>query len=68
MPRLLGALWMLAGICFTAQPFAAVLAPAIDLSLLRLPTVLGVLLTAIWLLAIGVDVAKWEAAARPAEK
>jgi hypothetical protein len=59
-PKTLGALLALGGLGFVVRNFTLVLAPAYASSILLLPTALAVLSLALWLLARGVDVAKWE--------
>ncbi len=64
LPRVLGALLALAGLCFVAFTFLLVLAPAYATSLLYVPMMVAGVPFAVWLLAKGVDVPKWEAMAR----
>ena len=59
LPRSLGVLWMIGGIGFVAGIVVLVLAPTYASPLLQVPTVLGLLFLAIWLLIRGVDVDKW---------
>lgn len=59
-PRFLGGLMALAGFAFVAQNFALVLAPKSPSGWLMLLMLPGFLVMAVWLLAKGVDVAKWE--------
>jgi Domain of unknown function (DUF4386) len=59
LPRVLGALWMLGGVCFVASSLAMVVAPALASPLLLVPQLLAGLALAVWLLVRGVDVVKW---------
>lgn len=61
LPRLLGILWAIGGAGFVLRTFAVVLAPGAPTSILQVPMILAIAITVIWLLAKGVDVAKWEA-------
>jgi len=63
LPRWLGVLWVIGGACFVLRTFTLVLFPALPGGILQAPQILAILLLAIWLLAKGVDLAKWEAAA-----
>ena len=63
LPRWLGIVWVIGGACFILRTFTFVLFPAIPGGILQAPQILAILLLAIWFLAKGVDVAKWEAAA-----
>ena len=60
LPKPLGALLVLGGIGFVTRNFVLVLAPAHASSALLLPTIIAMLLLALWLLVRGVDVPKWE--------
>ena len=64
MPRVLGALWVLGGLCFIARTFSFVLAPAYSPAVLQVPMILAILLLSLWFLVRGVDATKWEARAR----
>jgi len=59
LPRMLGALWVLAGFGFVTSNVVWVLAPASASSLLLVPQLLASLSLALWLLVRGVDVGKW---------
>jgi Domain of unknown function (DUF4386) len=63
VPRILGALWALGGLCFVARTFTFVLVPAYSPALLQVPMVLAILLLAVWWLIRGVDAVKWSAKA-----
>ncbi len=63
LPRVLGALLMLAGIGFVARSFVLVLAPAYVSDAFLFPMFLALLSLTVWMLVKGVDVAKWEARA-----
>ena len=63
LPRWLGIVWVIGGACFVLRTFTFVLFPAMPGGILQAPQILAILLLAIWFLAKGVDVAKWEAAA-----
>ena len=64
LPRWLGVVWVIGGACFVLRTFIFVLFPAIPGEILQAPQILAILLLAIWLLAKGVDVGKWEAVTR----
>jgi len=65
-PRVLGALLALAGLCYLINTFASFLSPAFATHLSRYTLVLGVgeVLSALWLLVIGVNVQRWKEQAR----
>ena len=61
-PRTLGVLQVIAGVCYLVNSFALLLFPAIAEKLvpaILLPAFLGELLTALWLLLMGVNLPKW---------
>ena len=58
LPRILGALWVLAGLGFVIENLVWIFAPA-DASLFLLPQIIAVLSLGLWLLVRGVDVGKW---------
>jgi uncharacterized protein DUF4386 len=62
LPRVLGALMVLAGTGFFAKNITKVLAPAYSTDLLLAPMFLNVLVLAIWMLVRGVDQEKWNRA------
>ena len=67
LPAWLGLLMVVGGVAFVARTFAFVLAPALPSSnLLFLMAPAGLALT-VWLLAWGVNVAKWEAMANASQ-
>lgn len=62
MPPSIGALLMLAGACYLINSFALLLAPALAQSLfpwVLLPSLVGELLLALWLLVKGIDLTQW---------
>ncbi len=63
LPRWLGIVWIIGGACFVLRTFTFVLFPALPGGILQAPQIIAIVLLLIWLLAKGVDVAKWEAAA-----
>lgn len=65
LPRTLGVLLAVAGVGFIARTFTYVLVPAWSSELMLAPMFLAMLSLTLWLFVKGVDVAKWEAAARP---
>jgi len=65
VPRVIGALWVLGGLCFVARTFTVVLVPAYSPAVLQAPMVLAILILAAWWLIRGVDATKWEARAGP---
>ena len=60
LPKGLGVLLSLGGLGFIIMNFTLLLAPAYASNFLLLPTTIGMLLLAVWLLVRGVDVTKWE--------
>jgi len=60
LPRFLGVLLALAGLGFITRNFLLVLAPAYASSVFLLPMFLAVLSLAVWFLARGIDVRRWE--------
>ena len=62
LPKLLGALLMVAGAGFVIKNFAFILMPAYASDFLLLPIFPAALSMTIWFLVKGVDVAKWEEA------
>ena len=64
LPRWLGIVWMIGGACFVLRSFTFVLFPALPGAILQAPQILAIVVLAVWLLAKGVDVATWEAAAQ----
>jgi uncharacterized protein DUF4386 len=63
LPRVLGLLYGLAGACYLANSYAYFLAPSLLSAYTLLPCLLGEGALALWLLIIGVNEAKWRAAA-----
>jgi hypothetical protein len=61
LPRLVGILWAIGGAGFVIRTFAVVLVPAAPTEILQLPMIVAIAITAVWLLAKGIDVGKWEA-------
>ena len=59
LPRTLGALMIVAGTGFIAKNFALVLAPAYASDLLLLPMFVTGLVTMVWLVTKGIDIAEW---------
>jgi hypothetical protein len=62
LPRLLGILMQIAGVCYVTNSFALVLDPALASRLfpvILLPPFIAELSVALWLLIKGVDVARW---------
>ncbi|HEY7094336.1 MAG TPA: DUF4386 domain-containing protein [Ktedonobacterales bacterium] len=59
LPRVLGILWILAGLGFVTRNVVFVLAPDYASSLLLVPNALAVLSLGVWLLVRGVNVVKW---------
>ena len=64
LPRFLGALMLLAGAGFVVKNITKVLAPSYSSDFLLAPMFLNVLVLAIWMLAKGVDLDKWNGAQR----
>ncbi|MBI3675067.1 MAG: DUF4386 domain-containing protein [Proteobacteria bacterium] len=67
LPRLLGALLILAGVSTVFRNLALILAPAYASSYLLLPLVGGGLFLMLWLLVRGVNVRKWQEWQQPAD-
>lgn len=68
MPRLIGALMVVAGFCYTVNSMAAFLAPELSSIYLLLPVLAGEGSLALWMLLASVNASKWEAqAAQPGE-
>jgi hypothetical protein len=67
LPKLLGALMMLAGLGFVLRNFALFLVPAYASPYLMLPMFVGSLLLTFWLLVRGVNLRKWQEAVAPVE-
>lgn len=59
IPRFIGVLFGLVGIAFIVKNFTLVLAPAYSWDLLLAPAPITVVVLAVWFLAKGVDVDKW---------
>jgi hypothetical protein len=59
LPKFLGVLLALSGVGFVVRNFLLVLGPAYASSLLLIPAPVAALAMTVWLLAKGVDVAKW---------
>ncbi len=66
LPRVLGVLYGLAGACYLANSCAYFFAPQLLSAYLLLPCLVGEGALALWLLIVGVNEAKWRAAAREA--
>jgi hypothetical protein len=67
MPRLVGVLMILAGLCYLVNSFALFVAPAVAATLypfILLPCFVGELAMALWLLLAGVDADRWRRFAR----
>jgi hypothetical protein len=63
IPAPIGALMVLAGVCYGVSSFAAILAPAISnllLPAILIPTLIGELSLALWLILAGVREDRWE--------
>lgn len=66
MPRLIGALMVVAGFCYTVNSMAAFLAPELSSFYLLLPVLAGEGSLALWMFFVGVNDAKWRAQAAKA--
>lgn len=67
LPRILGALYALAGLCYVINSSALFLTPRFAAHLdpyILIPSFIGELSLCLWLLVIGVDAPRWEATAR----
>jgi hypothetical protein len=60
LPKFLGVLMAIGGLAFVVSNFAAVLAPSLPLDWLMALIMPGFLTLSVWLLAKGVNTAKWE--------
>ena len=63
LPRFLGGLLAIVGVCFILKNFLLVLAPKYSSDFLLLPAPITILVLTLWLLGKGIDVQKWEARA-----
>ena len=66
LPRIIGVLMSLAGVCYLTNSFALLLAPTFAAEIfpaILLPAFIGELSLCLWLLVKGVDAAKWRAQA-----
>jgi len=62
LPRLLGILMAIAGLCYLVNNFAAILSPALARALpdyILLPGLVGEGSLSLWLMLVGLDAAKW---------
>ncbi len=66
MPALIGALMVIAGLCYFTNGVLDFVAPQLSSILLLVPCLLGEGSLALWLLIMGVDAAKWQARASQA--
>jgi hypothetical protein len=62
VPWILGLLMQIAGVAYVANSFLLLLAPDLATIIFLIPTVVAELSLALWLVARGVDVARWQAA------
>lgn len=63
LPKILGALFMIAGLCYLINSFALLLAPSIAAMLfpfVLIPSFVGELAVSIWLIVKGVDMPQWK--------
>jgi hypothetical protein len=68
LPRIVGALMVIAGLCYMTHSFAKVISPALAVRLFTYLMPLGLpgeLSLTLWLLAIGVNVQRWKMASIP---
>jgi len=66
LPRVLGIMIFIAGLCYLINSFSLILFPAISdlvFQVIIIPTFIGELSMCLWLLVKGVNVAKWKALA-----
>jgi len=69
LPRILGVLLGLSGLCYFTHGFLSFLAPSLDARLypyILFPTLPGEGLSSLWLATVGLNVAKWKAWTTPA--
>jgi hypothetical protein len=69
LPRILGVLLAVGGLCYLTYSFAAVLAPefaALLVPSIQLPSGIGELSFCLWLLVVGVNAPRWQEQARAA--
>jgi len=60
LPKILGVLMQIAGVCYLVNSFALLLAPAFASTLFLVPAFIGELSLCLWLLVKGVNVPKWK--------
>ena len=63
LPRILGVLFAIAGLCYLTNSFASFLSPALAAHLfpyILVPSFIGELSVCLWLLVMGVNVPKWK--------
>ena len=66
LPRLIGVLYGIAGLCYLANSFVYFMAPSLSSPAILAPCLLGEGALALWMLIVGVNETKWRAvAARP---
>jgi hypothetical protein len=71
LPRMLGALMVIGGLCYLTNSFATFLSPGFGAHLvpyIQLPSGVAELSLCLWLLLIGVDVPRWEKQASAAQQ
>jgi hypothetical protein len=60
LPRTLGLLLQIAGVCYLTNSFASIIYPSLDLfPYILLPPFIAELSLALWLVVKGIDVTKW---------
>jgi hypothetical protein len=64
LPRFLGLLYGLAGVCYLANSFAYFLAPSLSSPVILYPCLLGEGALTLWLLFVGVNETRWRAVAK----
>ncbi len=61
LPRLIGALMMIAGLCYFTNSLLTFIAPSLSSVLFLLPCLLGEGSLALWLFFVGLNEARWKA-------
>jgi Domain of unknown function (DUF4386) len=71
LPKTLGILLQIAGLCYLINSFALLLAPSLASAMfpwILMPSLIGELLLAGWLTIKGIDVAHWRASLMPGDR
>ena len=63
LPRLIGVLYGIAGLCYLANSFVYFMAPSLSSPAILAPCLLGEGALALWMLIVGVNETRWRAVA-----